>query len=161
MGPGCDRGGSAFNVKAESLRLGDFSPAQVATLGGNEATYSEADFEYVRDLGPVARGPDLRSANPIYGGVLPRVLISVLQHAMSEQRTASWVNADGGLKMDQRISSGTNQHGTCSKVLQDCTICASSPFRTRLVPTYATGGITAVKRREIPSATFHGHSAGP
>ena len=190
-------GGSAFNVRAESLRLGDFSPAEVATLlgqhtadtgqeftpeavaavweqtrgqpwlvnalaremcfrhqmlrlrgrpltvedvlearerlilrqdthidqlmdklgeprvrrviepllGGDEATYSEADFEYVRDLGLVAPGPDLRIANPIYGEVLPRVLTSVLQHAMSEQRTASYIDAGGGLKMDHLLSS--------------------------------------------------------
>ena len=96
-------------------------------LGADEAAYSEADFEYVRELGPVAPGPDLHIANPIYDEVLPRVLTSVLQHAMSEQRAAFRVDADGGLKMDQRISGGTNQRRTSSKVLQDRTICTPSP----------------------------------
>ena len=95
--------------------------------GADEAAHSEADLEYVRELGPVAPGPDLHIAYPAYGEVLPRVLTSVLQHVMSEQRTAFRVDADGGLKMDQRISGGTNQRRTCSKVLRDCTICAPFP----------------------------------
>ena len=57
-------------------------------LGADEAAYSEADLEYVRELWPVAPGPDLNIAYPVCDEVLPRVLTSVLQHAMSQQRTA-------------------------------------------------------------------------
>ena len=75
----------------------------------------------------MAPGSDLNIAYPAYDEVLPRVLTSILQHAMSEQRTADRVDADGGLKMDQRFSGGTNQGRTSSKVLQDRTICTPSP----------------------------------
>ena len=37
-------GGSAFNVRAESLRLGDFSPAEVATLLGQHTADTGQEF---------------------------------------------------------------------------------------------------------------------
>ena len=72
-------------------------------LGGDDAAYSEADADYVRDLGLVAADPPLRIANPIYAEVLPRVLTSVLQDEMP-QRTAWYVGADGALDMDGPLS---------------------------------------------------------
>ena len=72
-------------------------------LGGGNGEYSDRDFEYVRDLGLVAPGPPLRVANPIYGEVLPRELTWVLQHRMP-QRTAWYVDADGGLDMDKLLA---------------------------------------------------------
>ena len=72
-------------------------------LGGGDEAYSDRDFEYVRDLGLVAPDPPLRVANPIYGEVLPRELTWMLQHRMS-QRTAWYVDADGGLDMDKLLT---------------------------------------------------------
>ncbi len=43
-------------------------------LSGGDASYTDRDREYVRDLGLVAPGPGLRIANPIYREVLPREL---------------------------------------------------------------------------------------
>ncbi len=72
-------------------------------LAGGDGTHSEADGDYVRDLGLVAADPPLRVANPIYAEVLPRVLTSVLQDEMS-QRAAWYVGPDGALDMDGLLS---------------------------------------------------------
>ena len=69
-------------------------------LAGADAEYSHRDFEYVRDLGLVARGRTLRVANPIYGEVLPRELTSVLQHEIATHETSWYVRPDGALDMD-------------------------------------------------------------
>lgn len=73
-------------------------------LSGGEGEHSDADFEYVRDLGLVAPGRTLRIANPIYGEVLPRVLTAVLQHDMPEQRAAWYIDTDGGLSMERLLA---------------------------------------------------------
>ena len=73
-------------------------------LSGGDAGYSDRDFEYVRDLGLVAPDPPLRIANTIYGEVLPRELTWVLQQAMPSQRTAWYVDADGGLDMGKLLA---------------------------------------------------------
>ena len=71
-------------------------------LSGGDGSYSDHDFEYVRDLGLVAPDPPLRIANPIYGEVLPRELTRVLQDQIPEQ-TAWYVDADGGLDMNKLL----------------------------------------------------------
>ena len=71
-------------------------------LSGGNAGYSDADREYARDLGLVARDPPLRIANPIYADVLPRVLTWVLEDEMPG-RTASYVEPDGSLSMDRLL----------------------------------------------------------
>ena len=68
-------------------------------LSGGEGAHSQADADYVRDLGLVTARPPLRVANPIYAEVLPRVLTSVLHDEMPQQ-TAWYVDPDGGLDMD-------------------------------------------------------------
>ena len=73
-------------------------------LSGSGGDYSDADRDYVRDLGLVAADPVLRVANPIYGEVLPRELTSVLQDEMPH-RTASYVGPGGGLDMDLLLAS--------------------------------------------------------
>ncbi len=72
-------------------------------LSGGDGSYSDRDYEYVRDLGLVAPGPTLRVANPIYAEVLPRVLTWVLHHDM-QQETAWYVEPDGGLNMDRLLA---------------------------------------------------------
>ena len=72
-------------------------------LSGGDGAHSEADSDYVRDLGLVAPDPPLRLANPIYAEVLPRVLTSVLQDEMP-QRTAWYAGSDGALDMDGLLS---------------------------------------------------------
>ena len=73
-------------------------------LSGGEPEYSARDFEYVRDLGLVAPGREVRVANPIYGEVLPRELTWVLQHDIGPQETAWYVLPDGGLDMDRLLA---------------------------------------------------------
>ena len=73
-------------------------------LSGSEGAHSAFDAEYVRDLGLVAPKPPLRIANPIYGEVLPRVLTSVLEDEMPEQRVAWYVDAGGGLDLDKLLA---------------------------------------------------------
>ncbi len=73
-------------------------------LSGGEGMHSTFDAEYVRDLGLVAPKPPLRIANPIYGEVLPRVLTSVLEDEMPEQRMAWYVAADGSLELDKLLT---------------------------------------------------------
>ena len=73
-------------------------------LSGGEGAHSAFDAEYVRDLGLVAPKSPLRIANPIYGEVLPRVLTSVLDDEMSEQRVTWYVDAAGGLDLDKLLA---------------------------------------------------------
>ncbi len=108
-------GGSAFNIKAKSLRLGDFSQQEVRALlaqreervrrvveplltGAVETVCSEEDLAYVRDLGllaPADGGPP-RIANPVYAEVVPRHLSYAVQETLPQQ-TTWYVSADGAL----------------------------------------------------------------
>ena len=71
--------------------------------GGGEPVYSHLDLEYARDLGLVARDDPVRVANPIYGEVIPRQLISAVQSGLV-QETAWYVDADGGLDVDRLLA---------------------------------------------------------
>jgi len=73
-------------------------------LSGGDGAHTALDAEYARDLGLVAQKPPLRIANPIYGEVLPRVLTSVLQDEMPEQRLASYLDASGSLDLGKLLA---------------------------------------------------------
>ena len=61
--------------------------------GGDISTH---DYEYVRDLGLIALGDEIRIANPIYAEVIPRELTFMVQMNLRQQ--AAWyVDGDGGL----------------------------------------------------------------
>ena len=120
-------GGSAFNIKAESLRLGDFSAGEARTLlaqhtladklkeervrrvvepllsGGEKRGFADRDLEYVRDLGLIAQDRPPRMANPIYAEVVPRELTWVMQEEF-EQEAAWYVDAGGELDVDRLMS---------------------------------------------------------
>ncbi len=70
-------------------------------LMGGEHEGSEADVQYVLDLGLIRRqlpGKNLAPANAIYAEVLPRVLNAVAQGNMHDERIRpSWLGADGTL----------------------------------------------------------------
>ena len=60
------------------------------------------DYEYVRDLGLIARGNEVRIANPIYAEVIPRELTFMTQQGLRQQ--AAWyVNAAGSLESGQLL----------------------------------------------------------
>ena len=65
---------------------------------------SSRDLEYVRDLGLIARDDPPRIANPIYAEVVPRELTSAVQ-ATLVQETTWYVDADGGLDVDELLAS--------------------------------------------------------
>ena len=65
--------------------------------GADRPNFAPDDYDYVRDLGLIAPGDDLRIANPIYAEVIPRELTFATQRVLRQQ--AAWyVNADGGLE---------------------------------------------------------------
>ena len=65
--------------------------------GADGRDFAPDDYDYVRDLGLIALGDDLRIANPIYAEVIPRELTFATQRVLRQQ--AAWyVNADGGLE---------------------------------------------------------------
>ena len=65
--------------------------------GADRPNFAPDDYDYVRDLGLIAPGDDLRIANPIYAEVIPRELTFATQKGLRQQ--AAWyVNADGGLE---------------------------------------------------------------
>ncbi len=70
-------------------------------LMGSEHEGSDADVQYVLDLGLIRRqlpGKSLAPANAIYAEVLPRVLNSVAQSNLHEERIRpSWLDAAGTL----------------------------------------------------------------
>ncbi len=74
-------------------------------LIGDELQASEADMQYVLDLGLVRRVLPSKSfapANQIYAEVLPRVLNNTVQYNLHEDRIlASWQNAAGHLNPRQ------------------------------------------------------------
>ena len=64
--------------------------------GAREHGFSARDYEYVRDLGLVASGDEIRIANPIYAEVIPRELTYITQKGLRQQ--AAWyVNPTGSL----------------------------------------------------------------
>ena len=61
------------------------------------------DYEYVRDLGLIAPGEEIRIANPIYAEVIPRELTFMTQRGLRQQ--AAWyVNPAGGLESGQLLA---------------------------------------------------------
>ena len=75
-------------------------------LLGSDSSASDADFQYTLDLGLIRlQGKTLMPANAIYAEVLPRVLSSVAQRNLSDERIAtSWRNANGQLNPKQLLS---------------------------------------------------------
>ncbi len=66
--------------------------------GGDGDDITDDDLDYVRDLGLVALDDPIRIANPIYAEVVPRVVSSRAQRAMT-QRTG-WYVKDGRLDLE-------------------------------------------------------------
>ena len=59
--------------------------------------FSNHDYGYVRDLGLIAQGGEIRIANPIYAEVVPRELTFIVQKRLRQQ--AAWyVDSEGGLE---------------------------------------------------------------
>ncbi len=73
-------------------------------LSGDDAKHSHMDFEYVRDLGLVARDPPPRVANPIYGEILPRALTWMLESEIPPGETLWYLDGSGGLDMDALLA---------------------------------------------------------
>ena len=65
--------------------------------GTDRPNFASDDYDYVRDLGLIAPGDDLRIANPIYAEVIPRALTFATQKGLRQQ-TAWYVNAVGDLE---------------------------------------------------------------
>lgn len=73
--------------------------------GSEDWDYSVRDLEYVRDLGLVAPGGEVRIANPIYAEVVPRELTAVLHSGLQTQVDPAWyVNGDGSLDLAGLLS---------------------------------------------------------
>ena len=64
---------------------------------------STHDYEYVRDLGLIAQGDDIRIANPIYAEVIPRELTFIVQKRLPQQ-TAWYVDKEGGLESGKLLA---------------------------------------------------------
>jgi len=64
------------------------------------------DLQYVRDLGFIAQGRDLKIANPIYQEIFPRELSYVLQSSI-RQDTVWYQRADGTLDMHKLLAAFT------------------------------------------------------
>ena len=65
--------------------------------GASGRDISTHDYEYVRDLGLIAQGDEIRIANPIYAEVIPRELTFIVQKRLRQQ--AAWyVDSEGGLE---------------------------------------------------------------
>ena len=69
-------------------------PMLSGTSGRDISTH---DYEYVRDLGLIALGDEIRIANPIYAEVIPRELTFIVQKHL-RQEAAWYVNGEGGLE---------------------------------------------------------------
>ena len=65
--------------------------------GAHGHDISTRDYEYVRDLGLIAQGDEIRIANPIYAEVVPRELTFMVQKRLRQQ-VAWYVNGEGGLE---------------------------------------------------------------
>ena len=71
-------------------------------LLGSNIRASDEDYDYVRDLGLIARDDPPRIANPIYAEVVPRQLTHMAQKDVRHE--AAWyVRADGGLDMEKLL----------------------------------------------------------
>ena len=68
-------------------------PMLSGTSGRDISTH---DYEYVRDLGLIAPGNEIRIANPIYAEVIPRELTFMVQKHL-RQEAAWYVDGAGGL----------------------------------------------------------------
>ena len=69
-------------------------PMLSGTPGHDISTH---DYEYVHDLGLIARGDEIRIANPIYAEVIPRELTFMVQKRLRQQ--AAWyVDREGALE---------------------------------------------------------------
>jgi len=68
-----------------------------------EHDFSMHDYEYVRDLGLIAPGDEMRIANPIYAEAIPRELTFMTQKSL-RQEAAWYVNAAGGLESGQLLA---------------------------------------------------------
>ena len=72
--------------------------------GSVDCNYSMRDLEYVRDLGLVAAQGKVRTANPIYAGVIPRELTAVQESELESQVSPSWyVKEDGSLDLPKLL----------------------------------------------------------
>ena len=71
--------------------------------GASGRDFSTHDYEYVRDLGLIAQGDEIRIANPIYAEVIPRELTFIVQKRLRQQ--AAWyVNSEGGLESAKLVA---------------------------------------------------------
>ena len=64
---------------------------------------STHDYQYVRDLGLIAQGDEIRIANPIYAEVIPRELTFIVQKRLPQQ-TAWYVDQEGGLESGKLLA---------------------------------------------------------
>ena len=64
---------------------------------------STDDYEYVRDLGLIALGNEIRIANPIYAEVIPRELTYMVQKRL-RQEAAWYVDGEGGLESGKLLA---------------------------------------------------------
>ena len=64
---------------------------------------STHDYEYVRDLGLIALGDEIRIANPIYAEVIPRELTFIVQKHL-RQEAAWYVDGEGGLESGKLLA---------------------------------------------------------
>ena len=72
-------------------------------LGGSSGdAITDADLDYVRDLGLVALDDPIRIANPIYGEVVPRVVAARAQRAMTQE--TAWYVKEGDLDLETLLA---------------------------------------------------------
>ena len=70
--------------------------------GADESEFSSCDYEYVRDLGLIAAGDEMRIANPIYAEAVSRELCYVAQVDILEE-PAPHIDDDGSLNADKLL----------------------------------------------------------
>ena len=70
--------------------------------GATGYEFSTHDYEYVRDLGLIAAGDEIRIANPIYAEMVPRDLTSATQQVMLVE-PARYVDDDGSLNAEKLL----------------------------------------------------------
>jgi len=100
-------GGSAFNIKAESLRLGEPRVRRVIEpmlAGGMITEGTDDDRQYLVDLGLLRRDGSggLVIANPIYREVIPRILAGAPQDSLPHI-SPTWLKPDGSLDIDRLL----------------------------------------------------------
>ncbi len=75
-------------------------PMLSGSLGHDISTH---DYEYVRDLGLIAAGGEMRIANPIYAEFIPRELTFILEKLLRQQ--VAWdVSGEGGLESGKLLA---------------------------------------------------------